>query len=486
MIEERVTAQRPRDVGVAQPPASERAAHRRPWFAWLIGTVAVIGVALLFVLVTGMRPAYDAYGWLVWGRQALHLNLGTNSAPSWKPLTFLFTLPYAIAGRGALYMWMVTAVAGAVAGAVFGARIAFRLTADSTRRFVPYVAATCAGLGVLGINGYGHMILIAYADPLIVALCLGAIDCQLSGRPRLAWLLLVLAACGRPEAWLVVGAYAVWSWRAQPAMRGLTVIGVGAIGALWFVIPALTSPSALISGDIAQTSGRPVTGDKVGSVFDRYFSLYEFPMQLAALVAVLVAVIERRTRWLVLAAAAVAWVGVEMAFAFHGWPASPRYMFEPAALMAVLAGAGIGRLLDVAPRTAVVRWAGAAVAIGLLVAIVPQARIRGRLLHNGIVLGHSWARQIHRLQGVIAREGGQKRILACGRVVTEIPFQSILAWEIGENVEAVGWNPPAATHQPRPTILFEPTGAGWVISVYHIADRDRGRCDSLPTHTSLT
>ena len=42
-----------------------------------------------------MEPGYDAYGWLVWGRQTLHWNLDTNGAPSWKPLTFLFALPYA-------------------------------------------------------------------------------------------------------------------------------------------------------------------------------------------------------------------------------------------------------------------------------------------------------------------------------------------------------------------------------------------------------
>ena len=45
-----------------------------------------------------MRPGFDAYGWLVWGRQTLHGNLNTDGAPSWKPLTFLFTLPYSLGG----------------------------------------------------------------------------------------------------------------------------------------------------------------------------------------------------------------------------------------------------------------------------------------------------------------------------------------------------------------------------------------------------
>ena len=87
---------------------------------------------------------------------------------------------------------MFTAVAGAVAGSVFAARIAFRLTGPSPERpYAPYVAAAFAGVALLGIDTYSHLVLIANSDPLIVTLCLGAIDCHLSGRPRLAFALLV-------------------------------------------------------------------------------------------------------------------------------------------------------------------------------------------------------------------------------------------------------------------------------------------------------
>ena len=64
---------------------------------------------MVLVAVTGMRPDYDAFGWLVWGRQVLHWNLNTDGAPSWKPLTFLFTLPYALAGSTQVWLWTVTA-----------------------------------------------------------------------------------------------------------------------------------------------------------------------------------------------------------------------------------------------------------------------------------------------------------------------------------------------------------------------------------------
>ena len=106
---------------VASPEPRRAAARVWPWPAVAL---IVVGLAAAWVVVTGMRPAYDAYGWLVWGHQALHLNLDLNAAPSWKPLTFLFALPYALAGDGAVFLWMLTAVTGAFAAPVFAARVA--------------------------------------------------------------------------------------------------------------------------------------------------------------------------------------------------------------------------------------------------------------------------------------------------------------------------------------------------------------------------
>src|SRR6516165_4805994 len=90
--------------------------HLRPSRAaviWGVVAAVVVAAAVAWVELTDTRPAYDAFGWLVWGRQVLHWNLNTDGAPSWKPLTFLFTLPYAFAGRGQVWLWMVTAVVGA-------------------------------------------------------------------------------------------------------------------------------------------------------------------------------------------------------------------------------------------------------------------------------------------------------------------------------------------------------------------------------------
>jgi hypothetical protein len=468
------------------PQGSGRASRsRRSGWVWLAVAVAVVVVGLLFVLITGMRPAFDAYGWLVWGHQALQLSLNTNAAPSWKPLSFLFTLPYALLGRSALWLWMVTAVSATVAGAVFGGRIAYWLTADGSPRWTAFVAAVFAGLGVLGIEGYGHFVLIADSDPMIVALCLAAIDFHLRGRPRVAWVMLALAALGRPEVWIALVIYAAWGWRSVPAMRRDVVIGLFAVVGLWFGIPILTSHDWFAAGHVASSSSTPVHGNKFTGVINRFLGLYEFPMQLAVLVAVAVAAIRRDFKWLILAGFAVLWVAVEIGFALHGWGASKRYMFEPAAVLVVIAGAGIGGLLALAPGRALIRWVGVAAVIGFVVAMAPHAQIRARLLHNGIVLGRQWALQIHRLQSVIATAGGTAKITACGQAVTAVSFQSILAWELGENVSQVGWSPPYWTSLHRPIVIFTPVGAGWIVTPVHTAPGMVKMCAHLNLKTSF-
>ena len=449
--------------------------------------LALILASILFVVLTDMRPAYDAYGWLVWGHQALHLNLNTDGAPSWKPLTFLFTLPYALAGRAQMSLWMVTSVAGSLSGAVFAARIAYRLTGPSPRRrYAPIAAAAFAGLGVLGLDGYWQQILIANSDPIVVALCLGAIDAHLSRHPRLAFALLVLASLGRPEAWLFAALYAIWAWRTIPSMRVPAVIGVLIIPALTFGIPALTSKSWLSAGNLALNSVNALQGDKFSGVIERFLGLYELPMLLSVLFALVLAVLRRNRAMLLLAAAAFIWVAVEIAFALHGFSAVPRYLMEPGAVMVVLAGAGVGQVLDASARASgVLRFAGPVVVVILVAALVPTARQRARTLHGEISDRHHVAAQDNSLEAVIVRDGGAARIRACGQPVTGLGSQSVLAWDTGLNVGSVGYKPGKSIDSGRPIVLFRAEPEGWEVRPIHILASDRVACDRLRTDTTF-
>ena len=284
---------------------------------------------------------------------------------------------------------MVTAVAGAFAGSVFAGRIAYRLSAPAPR-YARLTGAVFAGVGVLGIAGYWHFVLIATSDPLMTTLCLAAIDAHLSGRRRLAWALVVLASLGRPEAWIVTAVYGAWTWRSEPALRTSVLIGVAAIPLLWFGIPTIASGNPLISGKIEADSTVALHGNRVTGTLDGFTSLYELPMWIAALAAILLAAVRRERTWIVLIGAAMLWLLTEIAFALHGWAPSPRYMFEPVAVLVVLVGAGIGRVLGLGRhRFAVLRWVAVAAVAALVVTLVQPARKRARLAHNGILAGQN-------------------------------------------------------------------------------------------------
>src|SRR5437660_11623430 len=176
-----------RDALDAHPPRRERpwlAFLRRHW--WIPAAVGLLIVSLLIVLWAGQRPGYDPYGWLVWGKLTLKGALDTNGAPSWKPLTFLFTVPFSLFGHYSLWLWMVFSVAVSLAGLVFAWRIAFRLVnADPAHRYAAYAAGLFAALIVFGMQDivshltYTHYLLSAESDTMIVSLVLAAVDFHL-------------------------------------------------------------------------------------------------------------------------------------------------------------------------------------------------------------------------------------------------------------------------------------------------------------------
>jgi hypothetical protein len=493
--------------------ASQSPARAWPVRAWPLVVLAVLVCAIAWVVLTRMRPSFDAYGWLVWGKQVLHWNLNTDGAPSWKPLTFLFTLPYALLGNAQVSFWMVTASAGALAGAVIGAHIAYRLTGPSSgRRWAPWAAALFAGAGVLGISGLSHLVLIANSDPIDVALCLAAIDAHLCGRRRLAFGLIVLESLGRPEAWAFSGLYGLWLLKTMPSMRVWAVLALLLIPVCWFSVPALTSHSWFTPGDLALNSQHVIHGDKLTGVFGRFFGLYEWPMRLAWIASVVLALVRRDRTWLGLIGAALLWVFVEIGFALHGWSAVDRYLIEPAAVMVVLAGATVGLVLAGVPspsrapsrpaplahpgpsvrsrahsrRGAWLRWAGVALVLALVVSLIPTVRQRLRLVHAQIDEARIQTIQIQRLQAVIAADGGAARIRDCGQPVSLLGFQSILAWAIGENVGNIGFKPGRAINSGKPIVYFKPYRNGWQVRPSNMSGPDAAACNALRTDSSYS
>ncbi|MGH2890380.1 MAG: hypothetical protein ACRDNJ_12210 [Solirubrobacteraceae bacterium] len=476
------------EVGRAAEPHRVVAWLRGPVLGWLLAA-AIVVVSAALVVWARTRPGFDPYGWMVWGHQTLQGTLDTNAAPSWKPLPYIFTVVYALFGAHELRLWMITSAAVSLSGVVFAARIAFKLTgAPPERRWAGWVAGAFAGLALLGIEEYFHYILSSQSDPMIVALCLAAIDCHLDGRVRAALVLGALAGLGRPEAWLFLGLYWLWMWRARPRDRWLLVAVLVAMALLWFGIPALTSRTWFVAGANANDSGRRLTSDQVGGTIGRFFALTQVAVYLAALLAVALAAWRRSPAdrvTLALAGGVVAWVIIEIAFALHGWPGLERYMFEAAGVTIALAGVCAGRLLADPPRwggladAVAARWIGAGLVAVLVVAMIPPAVSAARAEHRDLREQHVRTAEIADLSAVIGRLGGPARLRQCGEPLTRLEYQTTLAYTLGLNVSRVGFKYGQAIAHHNPIVLYtpRPVGVGWSVQAMR---QTTPFCRSLP------
>jgi hypothetical protein len=426
--------------------------------------VGLLIFSALLVRWANTRPGFDPYGWLVWGHQTLTLSLNTNAAPSWKPFPYLFTVPFALAGHYEMWLWLTTATAMSLAGAVFAGRIAYRLTdAPAGREWAAWVAAVVAAGASLGIVDYFHFILSAQSDPIVVALCLGAVDCHLSGRRRWAYSLLALAGLSRPEAWLFQGVYAIWWWRRDRSAWRFMATWVVVELALWFGIPAITAKTFFIAGQNALNSPRELHSNKVFGTVGRFLSLYERPIEVAGGLTFLWALWRRDRRTLILCACVAGWVVLEIAFVLHGWAGVKRYLFPPAALGAVVAAVGVGWLLARTPPR-VPEWVGIALAVVVVGSFLPGAVSGARAEHKDLHEQRVRTKVINELATLVDHLGGPDKFHGCGEPLTRLQYQSMVAFTLHLNVATIGYKYAPAIAATRPIILITPGPInGWEI-----------------------
>jgi hypothetical protein len=392
------------------------------------------------------QPTYDPWAWIIWGREITEGALDTRLGPSWKPLPVLFTTPFALVGGAAPQLWLVIARAGGALAIAF----AYRLGARLAGRW----AGAIAVLSLLLADEFVRNFWRGNSEGLLVALVLWAVERHLDGKRGHAFLLGFGAALLRPELWPFWGLYGLWlAWR-EPRWRWTVGLTFVACGALWFL------PEWWGSGDILRAAARARQPNPDSAafaqwpfveVFRRSFPILMPPVLLGAAIALVRAWRDWRAgrdgvlRLALGAVAGVLMLGVA-AMTQAGFAGNLRYVALPAALVAVLAGAG---WVDLVRSTARRFGTVAAVALALVVAaaFVPFARHEHQRLDYDWQLIQEEAALYGQLPVAIEKAGGRDHILRCGSMYAG-PFDvQAMAWFLhvhGEQIEIFAFPPGSA------------------------------------------
>jgi len=428
---------------------------------------ACAGLAALSLLLPS-TPSFDPWGWLVWGREVAALDLDTTSGPSWKPLPVLLTTVLSPAGELAPDLWLVVARTGWLAATALVFVLAARLAGPWAGAVACLALALTPGVEARWIRFFFQ----GDSEPLLVALCLGAVLRHLHGRRAPVLAPGGLAALLRPEVWPFLGLYALWLWGRGTARRRVLVTAVlAAVPLLWLGGDRLGSGSPWTGADRAQVIGADV--DRPALVWEAISGLVVLPVWLAAAVCVALAVHRRERIVMWLAGGALAWIGLVAAMTVVlGFAALGRFLAPPAAVLCVLAGAGAVWVVRCgaawgaararprsAPRVfARPRAARAGLAALLLLAALPLALPRAGQLAPQVEEAVARERLEHQLDLALDRAGGEQAVLRCGGLAADqaglaVNAQPALAWKLGVRVADV-----PLFLGPRPGMVFTRVG----------------------------
>jgi hypothetical protein len=424
----------------AGPPARELTSDRLGAPTTAPGTeaggslVRAAGVCLAIVVVSLVLPAtlaFDPWAWLVWGREIGHLQLDTTGGPSWKPLPVLFTTVVAPAGDLAPTLWLVLARTSGLLALVLAYRVAARFAG-------PPAGVVAAGLLLLTPDGgprFLRLVVEGHSAAASATLTLWAIDRHLAGRHTPALLLATAVALERPECWPFLLAYAAWLWRADLAPRRLIVAALAVVPVLWFGGDWWGSGDPWHGADAAQVVDEG-TAARLGLVAERVAKVVVFPAWLAAAAGVASAHRRGERSLVTLGEAVLAWSALVGGMSvLLGYAALSRFLLPAAAVLCVLAGVGVVRVVGSA-RAGTARFALA----GLVVlASVPAVAVRAGSLTTVADGVESRDHLEHELDLALERAGGPDAVLACGRLAvsqSDVP-RVAMAWKLDVPLHAV-------------------------------------------------
>ncbi|HWE15116.1 MAG TPA: hypothetical protein VG365_16445 [Solirubrobacteraceae bacterium] len=502
----------PAQASTARARAGSPYAARNFYLALAAGCLLIGALSLLIP----STPSYDPWSWLLWAREILHGQLTiTTGGTSWKPLPMIFTIPAALFGKAAPDLWLVIARAGALAAVVMVFRLAYHVTrqvgglfgdaGDDGGRLAAIAPALLAGvigavsLALSASGGFVSSNALGYSEGLATALLLIAIERHLDGKPRQAFAVGLFVALDRPEIWLFWGPYGLWLFWKDPGARMLVAASAVLVLICWFV------PVYLGCGSFSCSVTRAVHPRSNSLAFasnplEAELSRAAWPTMLlrikvvATLLVLAVAGIlwrgwrreggaglrtpANRTRVTaaLIGLGGLAWFVVIAVMTQAGFSGNNRYLVLGAALVDICGAVGFGwaaaelavlmpRLLRPARRarsastTAVGdgrRWAS--VALLALIFLVGPNWVGSNLISIPRTHG-SLVYQAHLRQGmsaIIARFGGAKKVLACGRVMTEGFQVPMVAWTLGVSVTRIEASPTTGAEPgPAPNLILQ-------------------------------
>jgi hypothetical protein len=353
---------------------------------WLrYSALTALGAVATWLLAGRGLVNYDTLYSMVWGRQVAHGQTPDFSVP-------LAPTPHPLETFGGVLLSPLTSAAdGFVHGVtttnvvIVGAFLALGLLgavvyALGTAWFNPWVGALAALIILTRrpVLDYGSR---AYVDIPYVVLVLGALLLETKRRRAGVPVLALLGVAGllRPEAWLLSGAYVLWLAATDPADRTprrlAILVGAAAVAPLlWcasdWVLAGDPLHSLTGTRDNAQTLERVTGLGEVPTTAPRRIGeILREPVLLGGVVGLVCAWIWLRDRVRLAVAAGVVALLAFCVLAGAGLPILGRYLLLPAALGAILCGAGAFGWLNVElPRPRRIwMWLG----IGVLVVQLP-------------------------------------------------------------------------------------------------------------------
>jgi len=434
----------------------------------------LIAACAAVALVSTLLPwalAFDPEAWLVWGREALRLDLATAGGPSWKPLPVAVTMPLSLLGDATPWAWLVFARTAGLLALAGAAALALRISGSRA-------AALTAGLLVALSPWWAFNTALGNSEGMLAGALLWAVVAHLDGRRDAALLLALAAALLRPEVWPFLGLYAVWSWRSRPASRALAAGVLLAIPVAWCVPELLSSGEPFRAADAALGTPSAEAASRAEhpwlEVFRDAADLATLPV-LLAFAATLAASRGRskepwrflspptvtsrpatpdagrsKERWrflsppagggavLWLGVGALAWVALVSVMTAAGFAGTPRYSAPAAAVAAVVAATVTARH----------------VALGLVLIAAAAALQLGPLNDQRAEIARraDLRESLHR---VIDEAGGPNALRTCGPVRTDRTTTTTVAWHLDVPIAGL-----ATTPRTRDAVLLAET-AGW-------------------------